>query len=687
MRKSDRKDKNKKKDKSTMKKDPKDKGITTTKTTTTINNAPYSTRSRKRSVSEITSIPAKRSKVMPPPSRTYFSDSDSDSTDNESYERSTPLPTKYSQISVVSPIIKKENASKPSKYSSDSDSDSTDHDSKSRSSTASSIKHSIPKPSTVPAPSYGNKTNLTKPTKYTSDSDSDSTDNDSKQQPAATAAATPSKRYHVTTLNTSVRSATTNMEQLNKGHKYSSDSDSDSADNNDHRHPIQLTKNTSMSKSLSTTLSSRGSKQQTKRGVPRSSEYIMDSDSSDNDTTTYKTNPEKVAMDLINNVQNGKENNTSDSSSSDDNETVTKRKIRQRGTGRKGTDEYIINRLQSRGIYRDKNKHQSEDYKRRFIDEADKYDIHHDFFISDSESDTDSNDSYSEELLPWHAICLDTSRLRKKVGETNWKVNSNPITRAEEIRLEKRIKKICRRQNYGLEDFQGILAAGYGSHRRLWQMILKPFPDRAAKMVIEWCNRKYNKYGYSGQPWTDEMTKQLKEYLKIYGRRYGVIEEKMKRPRDEIKQRALALKDKNKKHEAIGSPWSEEEKEKLIQVITETRQKGWTSFKDIAKRYFPTRTAAQCNTQWQKRNANKTGLSIDDKLAVIQQMKKTKLKAERDLKFEEIANELGVGISSTLRSFYIKIRSTIPKYETMNLPDTLNILEKRLIQMKHSLEE
>lgn len=83
-------------------------------------------------------------------------------------------------------------------------------------------------------------------------------------------------------------------------------------------------------------------------------------------------------------------------------------------------------------------------YDRRRVRQSN-HKVNPDFFISDSESDTDSDASYSHEPdLPWHRSIDRHAKIREKVAKEGWNVKTGKWSADERLKLEKRIKKICR---------------------------------------------------------------------------------------------------------------------------------------------------------------------------------------------------------------------------------------------------
>ncbi|CAO3633037.1 unnamed protein product [Cunninghamella blakesleeana] len=597
----------------------------------------------------------------PSASKKYTSDSDSDSTDNELYK--SKINNKHKKSTTTNSLnntnINTNDilASVSKKYESDSDSDSIDDEIMKSKMNNKTKKASVTNQQKKNISSSSSK-------KYISNSDSDGTDNE---------------KIKSTKMNKGIKPIAINK-------TYTSNSDSDSTNNE-----INKTINHNHSKSTSTipsalpALSNKNSNRATikkNHSGPRTSEYInSDSDDSDYDHQ----------MNLL-------YDNNSDSCSDDINEKRKNSvgKLKPLGTRKisetRNNSElgiYSNNRLQAYRQYRNLNRDQKIEYRHRYKDEADKYNVQNDFFISDSDSDTDSNDSYNGEAPYYHTKYISHGDMKKKMDIFGWKLNFDKFTREETIKLEKRIKKICRREGLSKSDFHDmVLLNTVDEHRLLWRKIAKIFPNKPLSIIVDYCKLTYNKHRYKNKNFTKEDDEQLIEYVKVYGKDFTRIQELMDRGKKELMERYRTLVKAAEKLKSQDLPskktWTSDDIEKLYNLVNESQKKGWQSWSHIASQLDNKSTGVVCRSMWQKRNDSKY-LSIDDKLNLILALKKQGCKSEMDFNMNKISDELGIP-HKKLKALYLKTRSTIIGYEKMAVSEILTQLEQRFKKMKESLE-
>ncbi|CAO3599093.1 unnamed protein product [Absidia cylindrospora] len=449
--------------------------------------------------------------------KSYTSASDSDSTDDDK-----PSPPRRSILSKPTLTARSTPSSKPIKSDklstkrplSDSDSDSTDNEAKTRSKPliAKQPEPPISRSKPTSAKSADKRTPVPKTKSYASASDSDSTDDDKPSPPRRSILKKPALKTGTTSSSKPIKPAKSSTKRpITSG----SDSGSDSTDNEAQRKSKPLPDKRPEFTSTSRFRLPNGAGAHKNVSAPRTEMYIEEDDEDDDDddddsgssthTKQYQSNAADIASRLI-------DRRSGDDSSDDDNSMTVEakfraRKIIQRKTG---LGEFSNNRLQWQRMYRNKNGGATE-YMRRYVDEADKINVHHDFFISDSDSESDSNDDYSDPPLPWHNGILNGSLLKKALATKNWNLKTGRFSRAEDIRLEKRVKKICRREEIDLDGFREKIREDAGHNKLFWQKIAKVMPDRSLNMIVESCRRKYNEYAYKNAPWTEKMDRELVE--------------------------------------------------------------------------------------------------------------------------------------------------------------------------------
>ncbi|KAI8071080.1 hypothetical protein BC940DRAFT_365727 [Gongronella butleri] len=645
-KKSKRDKKHKKVKKAKKHKKDKVKDVTTPAHKPTTAPVPDQTRERaKPALSSVTKKigtdqPSVRRPTLPTANKTYESASDSDSTDSEA----RPMPSKScnSPPKPVAPSKPADPSSIPS-YAAPTTSKrkrASSTEFTTRNSTrprARQVIKSTNPVSTLPAAGRA----------YASASDSDSSDDD----------APPRKLPSVNPITKAAQGAPESRASPK------TDTESESDDEDDAQSALA---------SMASTAKASAS---TKTG--RTKDWIEDSDAEASDTRETRNSSENDSSD---------EEPTTAASAMAAIQRNNYKLAQAKGHQAEKLGEYSNNRLQNVMAYRSKTKDAATEYKRRLVDEADKYNIRHNFFVSDSESDTDSDDDDDANPLPWHAAVLSHMQVLAKIKKDAWPVKVTGLTRMESIKLEKRVKKICRRHQHSLEDFQNdILMENASQHIQFWRKIVKPFPDRALHSIVEACRKMYNPHNYQNKPWTPEIDKQLIEYVKLYGtRQWKMIGEKMERTRFHCRARYTLLLERGKQPDGEKQPkveWTDEEKDMLNSALSNYKGE-WAYYKwnDLAINLFKgKRKGHELKTQWQKRNA-KDGFGIEKKLEAIKCMQKHTWESEMDINFQALSAELGYP-ASTIRSFYMKARSSIPGYETKSISDRLSILKDRFEQM------
>ncbi|CAO3631916.1 unnamed protein product [Cunninghamella echinulata] len=620
----------------------------------------------------------------PPTIKNYTSDSNSDSTDDDNSNKTLNNNSINNTIHSKTPIkVLKSKVTSKRAYKSDSNSDSSDNEDKKPIINRPHTKRKtlITTATTTPPPSLG----------YMSDSDSDSTDHENHKPTTTT-----NHKKESTIVNSSTK-------YNNASSTFMSDSDSDSSDNEVYKTIINKNKNAKIPTASSSAYIHNNGTQKLKSNTPTTSSSTTTTSTSSIKKLQNKKTAEKNNMihswEYINSDSSDYDySNKSDSDNDNDSSDSVSKKITVIPSGTtslvKNKNDtvrgiYSNNRLQSTNTFRNKDRDEKIEYKTRFIDEADKYNIQHDFFVSDSESDTDSNDSYSGEAPPWHRTIDSYYYTRRKVEENGWDLNlKKSLTKEELIRLEKRVKKICRREGLSKNDFHDLVFDSARNHKLFWRKVAKVFPDRPLTILIDRSRLAYNKYRYKNLSFTKKEDEQLIEYVKLYGKDFKKIQDLMQRGIPELQERYNILlkgtNNSNKEKNRDKKEWTENEKEKLYELVKESRQSGWKSWDSIASILGENHSGHSCQLQWERRN-NPKQLGLHDKLKIILTLKKFGYKSETDIRMTKIADELGIP-RSRIKDFYLKTRSTIDGYEKKTLPEILLLLEKRIRTMLKSME-
>ncbi|KAI9320127.1 hypothetical protein BX666DRAFT_1919433 [Dichotomocladium elegans] len=324
--------------------------------------------------------------------------------------------------------------------------------------------------------------------------------------------------------------------------------------------------------------------------------------------------------------------------------------------------------------------------------------VHQNYFISDSESETDSEDDYSKEPeVEWHRSTTQQYKVRKMVQEGKWKVQQGVWFEDERIRLEKRLKKIGRRHGLSLEDLrQYVFGEKRSKHMKFWQQVAKPFPDRDLRGIIKKVKETYFEGNYGGR-FTKEEDEKLMLAVAKYGNKFKAMEKELGRSHDILRLRYQALREKEliKGKNPKKGTWSPEEEKNLVEVIEEYRKKFGEkiSWEYVVNKLDVYRTPEQARRKWHSNRPSsvksseelrKIPLTLEDQLALFERMKAQGWKREADVRWTAMATENFS--KERVKTCYIKARITIPGFEKMNLPDILDRLIKTRRAMVESLK-
>ncbi|KAG2193858.1 hypothetical protein INT47_010003 [Mucor saturninus] len=293
--------------------------------------------------------------------------------------------------------------------------------------------------------------------------------------------------------------------------------------------------------------------------------------------------------------------------------------------------------------------------------------VNDNYFVSDSESDTDSGEDYEVKEYPtWqrnlsrnHDQATDPWPVQRKFGYS------------DTLKLEKRIKKICRREGITFQGVQEIFTKDCRTeYIKFFQKIAKPFPNVSLNALARQCKNMYHQKK-KNVPWTPEDVKQLEELLKVYGQSPIVISQHMDRSPKNISDYLYTHGATERKSL---QRWSNEEdillaKEASKLDMTEKR----LDYSPIVKAFDGTRTMKQIHARFyrlrhliqpdgtlaEKRNATPyEELKYLKKL--LAQVKEHKLVEESQLDYTKDRGFVD-------KSFYLSNRALIKGFETMKI--------------------
>ncbi|KAI9497968.1 Myb-like DNA-binding domain-containing protein [Zychaea mexicana] len=324
--------------------------------------------------------------------------------------------------------------------------------------------------------------------------------------------------------------------------------------------------------------------------------------------------------------------------------------------------------------------------------------VNRDYYISDSDEESDSDDDGSPEY-PWHEKMTDRKQLKAKVDSGEWKVKMGRFTIEELIKLEKRIKKIGRRENLTLEQLrETILAENFKANSKFWHRIVKVFPDRSLTQIYNHTKECYHVDAYKVQ-WTKEEDEKLLELVKQYDNHFSKIAKEMDRTRKACHDRYRTLKNKSTRRRG----WTKDEMEKLDKAVKEYTQKHGKdiSWEYIAKTYFDgERNQLQIRKKWDSMQhtsheahepsaadvvivRTRKDVTVQAQLMLFEQMQNMGWRSENAIDYNKVNTDKFKINKETARKTYYKMRDSISGCEKMKFPEIID----RLVTTRRAMVE
>ncbi|KAI7848060.1 hypothetical protein BDC45DRAFT_325965 [Circinella umbellata] len=320
--------------------------------------------------------------------------------------------------------------------------------------------------------------------------------------------------------------------------------------------------------------------------------------------------------------------------------------------------------------------------------------VNRDYYISDSDESSDSDDNYEgEPRCQWHRkVYHHPEKVREKVKKGEWDIKTGKFSVDELLRLEKRIKKIGRRDGLTLEQLrETVLATSYKEHLKFWYQIT--FPNRSLSQIVHHTKKCYHEDAYKGH-WTPEQDKELLHLTKKYDRKFVTIAEKLSRTPKSCadRHRQLTHQPANRTH------WSQEEINKLEKSVKEYTEKHGKSisWEYIAKEYFSNekRNALQIRKKWESTHTtfNTAGavivrtmkdVTVQVQLMLFEQMQKMGWKSEDTVDYNKVNTDDFKISQNVARRTYYKMRDSLNGFEKMKYPEIID----RLVTTRRAMVE
>ncbi|KAI9263418.1 hypothetical protein BDA99DRAFT_605045 [Phascolomyces articulosus] len=324
--------------------------------------------------------------------------------------------------------------------------------------------------------------------------------------------------------------------------------------------------------------------------------------------------------------------------------------------------------------------------------------VNRDYYISDSDEESDSDDDYSgAPLCEWHRkVYINPEKIKSKVKNGEWNIKTGKFSVEELIKLEKRIKKIGRRENLTLEQLrETVLAENHKPHMKFWYQVVKAFPDRSLSQIYHHTKTGYHEDAYKGR-WTAEQDEELLDLAKKFDSKFIKVAEKLNRTRQACSDRYRQLTNKPTQRKN----WTKDELgilEKAVKEYTEKHGKS-ISWEYIANNYFADkRNPLQIRKKWESIGTtfdsadtvvrNMKDVTIQVQLKLFEQMQKMGWKAEDDIDYNKVNSDDFKINKETARRTYYKMRDSLHDCDKMKYPEIIDRLVTTRRAMVESLKE
>ncbi|KAI9028118.1 hypothetical protein CLU79DRAFT_737837 [Phycomyces nitens] len=272
-------------------------------------------------------------------------------------------------------------------------------------------------------------------------------------------------------------------------------------------------------------------------------------------------------------------------------------------------------------------------------------------------------------------------RKADRMTETGkWDVKWGTWAKDEVLMMEKRVKKLCRRNGMSMDKLRHFLETSEPEDNiEFWWKIAKKFPDRTLFHIVKLVNRIYCKKNYKGR-WTSEEDKELLNLFGIYGPNFKEIEQNINRSAEMCAQRVRILKHKSGTE---GQRWTDAETDLLIKAIQREKMvsDGRVSFEHISQMVFKgKRSPTQCSARWSAiRSSYKEGTlekqsltgntpeAFRAQIMLLERLKKQKCTHEIKLDFSKVQDKEYHVNRLLSRKFYFKARTALPNFEKRSL--------------------
>ncbi|GAN04437.1 hypothetical protein MAM1_0063d03897 [Mucor ambiguus] len=302
--------------------------------------------------------------------------------------------------------------------------------------------------------------------------------------------------------------------------------------------------------------------------------------------------------------------------------------------------------------------------------------VQEDIFVSDSDSEPDSGVDYNTFEFPTWQRTLTWNR---KPEDDPWP-KQRKFGYSDKLKLEKRIKKICKRENMTFHEAQEIFSSGRRKeHIKFFQKIAAVFPNIPLYLLVKRLKETYH-IKRNSAPWSKEEIKQLEGLLKIHGNNAELLSTMMNRSPKNINDFIF----NHKSTKMASAKWTPEEDELLAKVMAKQKKNaaGRVSFL-AAEPFFPDRSQKQIYARYYniRHRIQPDGTLVAARPATaVEELEYLKRLLEQ-------VNDYGLIEESQLDyakergfvkpSFYLNSRANIKGFEKMPIKDILTELIRR----------
>ncbi|OBZ84878.1 hypothetical protein A0J61_07067 [Choanephora cucurbitarum] len=393
---------------------------------------------------------------------------------------------------------------------------------------------------------------------------------------------------------------------------------------------------------------------------------------SDSDETDHETEKNRGASEADSSEA---DNNEADTQA--DNDTKNKKRVREDSEEEGQKKQKITdsakksildaNRISfRRRIDADPAKPVSVNYKNKLLDTF-VPDVKADDFISASDSEEDSGDDYESKDYPaWQR----TLGWNPEPDTAPWP-KQRKLGYSDKLKLEKRIKKVCKRENMTFAEAREIFSSSNRKpHIRFFQKIAKVFPNISLHMLAKVCKETYHEKR-NNSPWQPEEIELLQELLKVHGPNTSILCQHLNRSPKNITDCLFSLRNVSKNNKR----WSKEEDEKLAKIIAEGKQKTGErpTFPSIVPMFNGERTQKQIYQRYHhiQHRIMPDGTLLPDRKPTAQEELEYLEKLMEQVREHDLVEESQLDLSKekgfVKRSFYLRSRAQIPGFETMKV--------------------